>query len=145
MGSVRGTTYDQQELAWAAGFFDGEGYTGSSVPRDRADRAPRLTLAVGQREPTTLSRSQRAVGGIGTVYQYPRNGKPSWCWHAQSFEQAQAAIALHWRWLSGPKRRQAKAAVIAYHAGRIGRRPVRPKGRGNSHTRSDWRRREDRA
>lgn len=48
------------ELAWAAGFFDGEGYIGC-----KKDGTVRLSIDQINKAP--LNRFQKAVGGLGTV------------------------------------------------------------------------------
>ena len=58
------------QLAWASGFFDGEGCTGSRVDKRRPNSA-RIYVSVGQQSksreivPSVLTRFQRAVGGMG--------------------------------------------------------------------------------
>src|SRR5438093_690756 len=56
---------DSEALAWAAGFFDGEGHAGTVIPRGHA--FPRFQLVVTQYECTTLERFQSAVG-LGRIY-----------------------------------------------------------------------------
>lgn len=101
---------DSHELAWAAGFFDGEGCVVSY--HDGPAKAIYVTMQISQTEPTTLYRFQRAVLGVGKVRgPYLRQGKtnhlPVWTWVANTFEDSQAAVALLWGYLSEPKRRQA--------------------------------------
>src|SRR5258708_5070125 len=111
---------DREELAWAAGFFDGEGSTFCQLKQDRPRYRRQLVVAVGQsgREiPEVLQRFQRALLGIGKIYgPYIRKGRrlPTWQWRALSFEEAQAAIAMLWRFLSPIKQRQASGALCSY-------------------------------
>lgn len=87
------------ELAWAAGFFDGEGYCGSA-------RRPKLVIS--QNEPETLYRFQAAVG-IGKVtgpYDYPYKKNPFWRYSTGSIDNTNVAITKLWPYLSRPKRRQ---------------------------------------
>mgnify|MGYP001597965492 CR=1 FL=1 len=51
----------EEEIAWAAGFFDGEGSVG--VQRDRCGCARYLSLQIGQRDPRPLQRFQALFGG----------------------------------------------------------------------------------
>jgi hypothetical protein len=98
-----------KELAWAAGFFDGEG----SVYRYKGQGALRLQIAQVDRRP--LDRFRAAVLEIGRVNgPYPNKGlnrKPYWSWNVTSVESGQAVIALLWRFLSGPKREQIKNSI----------------------------------
>lgn len=70
-GNDRGTS-----LAWAAGFFDGEGYIGI-VPARRSRKNPRghsytLTLSIGQVGRYPLDVFHSIVGHNGTVHVYEK-------------------------------------------------------------------------
>jgi hypothetical protein len=105
---------NQSELAWAAGFFDGEGCTSAArgIP----------IVAVTQAERATLERFQRAVGGIGKIfgpYLKPcaksfTTRQPQYHYRAVRFEESQALIAMLWKYLSPPKRNQALALFKIY-------------------------------
>ena len=78
---------DRERLAWAAGFFDGEGYVGLSHTN--------FSVRVSQKSPEVLHTFRDAigfgtVGKAGTVYQY----------YVYGFEKVQAVMALLWSWLS---------------------------------------------
>jgi hypothetical protein len=96
-----------KELAWAAGFYDGEGCTG--VNRGNGHAYPLLQL--NQTDQRPLARFARAVGqgAIKGPYKYRARPtrSPLWVWYCGNFEGAQATIALLWPWLSEPKREQA--------------------------------------
>lgn len=100
------------ELAWAAGFFDGEG-TVMWRGRKRAE----LSLVVGQSDIRPLRRFQAAVGGLGTVrgpyFQKNPKHKPYWVFGVGSHKNTQAVVAMLWNWLSEPKREQALEAITA--------------------------------
>lgn len=53
----------QLELAWAAGFFDGEGYIGCV----NGDESKRLILSIMQKTEGVLYRFNRAIGNLGNV------------------------------------------------------------------------------
>lgn len=93
----------ETELAWAAGFFDGEGNT-----HQRANRPGLggLSMQVNQQEPTTLERFGSAVGygklygpyaerQTGSVYRWLITG-----------HKVQLAVDRLWPYLSEPKRKQ---------------------------------------
>ena len=117
-----------RELAWAAGFFDGEG----SVLATRGGTAPpRLYLpqASTEDEPhTALLRFHRAVGGQGRI-SGPRylpdawSKRPQWRWEATSFEVVQSVVAMLWSHLGRVKRAEAQAAFATYLEHRRLRRP----------------------
>lgn len=95
------------ELAWAAGFFDGEGCTTARYVKSDRIRPGDLRIAVVQTDLEVLRRFHRAVLGCGSIRtRRVARGKPMWVWCAQSFEEAQAVVALLWLFLSEPKRRQ---------------------------------------
>lgn len=110
-------TINTHELAWAAGFFDGEGSTSAS--HNRPGGPGHLSVAVGQTNRETLERFQRAVGGLGKIYGPRRPSKASfgkvqrWDWKTTNFQAGQAVIAMLWRFLSEPKREQAQRILEA--------------------------------
>jgi len=60
---------DRYELAWAAGFFDGEGWANAVAAEGRRTRQPyaRVNQAAPLGVPEVLIRFQRAVGGLGRI------------------------------------------------------------------------------
>lgn len=54
------------ELAWAAGFFDGEGCSGIAWHKNENRYRMRIMLSQSS-SPETLQRFQRAVGGLGKI------------------------------------------------------------------------------
>lgn len=105
---------DRVELAWAAGFFDGEGSTfvlgRKKHPKISITQAPDPPDGT---PPKVLDRFYRAVGGIGNVEgpYYEKTGKAKWFYTAHGHEMVQAVIALTWNWLGGVKRDQAANAL----------------------------------
>lgn len=99
----------REQLAWAAGFFDGEGHTGNH--RARGCLVPVVTIHQHD-DPAVLHRFQAAVG-LGKVrgpYK-GRRGNQVWQYHAGGFEATQAVVAMLWPWLGHVKRTQASAAL----------------------------------
>lgn len=108
---------DRIELAWAAGFFDGEGSTTLYAKRRKSMEAvqqPTLTISQVNRE--NLLRFQRAVGGLGKLYgpYSTKIGRPQSCWRATRWLEAQAAIAMLWPFLGEEKREQALRCFKEY-------------------------------
>jgi hypothetical protein len=98
----------REEIAWAAGLFDGEGSITLS------GRCLHVRLRNTDLE---LVERFHAIIGIGTVYgpysRQPQDGlrrKPVWDWVARE-EDALDALALMWSWLSARRRDQAHAAT----------------------------------
>ena len=100
---------DATELAWAAGFFDGEGTTGVL----KRARRSYLSLRVVQVDPRPLRRFCEALG-LGNFYgPYVRTNEKhsdyyAWC---VGSSRAHAALDLLWPYLSEPKREQASRAL----------------------------------
>lgn len=100
---------DLLELAWAAGFFDGEGCTAKRFKRRTGTAQPYLTIGQSNRE--VLDRFRRAVGGFGSILgPYPTRGQPVYFYRTSRFEYTQAVIAMLWRFLGSVKRQQAISA-----------------------------------
>ena len=102
------------ELAWAAGFFDGEGTTGTECYVPGLGRgAPRLRLALSapQVDPRPLQRLSAALG-VGSLSLRPARGnaRPIWRWRCNG-GAAERALSALWPYLSEPKREQAMRAV----------------------------------
>jgi len=103
------------ELAWAAGFFDGEG---STVKTESRSLKMSITQA-GDYALYSLSRFSQALGGRGHVngpYQMKPgpNGKPRkpmYYLQITGFETVQASLGMLWAYLGPQKRMQALAAL----------------------------------
>ena len=113
----------REELAWAAGFFDGEGCT--MIRRDRRlgdpTRAPTVNvgIAVNQVDRRVLDRLLAALG-TGTIrgpYKTP-GGKDQWRYAADGFARVVAVVAILWPWLGEIKRDQARRVLLEYRAAR---------------------------
>lgn len=105
---------DFDELAWAAGFFDGEGSTVARTDAARPDyRQLQVTVpqAGADGRPEVLLRFRRAVLGMGR-FDSP-NPEGVHRWRSRGFEDGQATVALLWRFLSPVKRAQAAVALKA--------------------------------
>lgn len=104
---------NREELAWAAGFFDGEGTTTASGSNPFS-----VNLQVPQCHEEALRRFKKAVGGLGKIYgPFAPSGlgkKPEWRYRLWGFEQVQAVIAMLWSFLGTPKREQATRVLLGY-------------------------------
>ncbi len=141
-------TPNREELAWAAGFFDGEGTTHlgrKTQVRNGQTFGPYLQLTVSVAQATAaaecLDRLQRAVGGVGRFYPMKSRGarQPQTRWQVMNREHSQAVIAMLWPFLCEPKREQAAGCLQALLDNDKKRlRPVRPHrakaGTPRSHT-----------
>lgn len=116
---TRGFIPRREELAWGAGFWDGEGCCSARLrPEVSGGDYIQVTLDLGQHGRRPLDRFHAAVGGIGSVAgprAAGRAGLVRYDWQAGGFETVQAVIAMLWPFLCEPKREQAAAALTAYH------------------------------
>ncbi len=101
------------ERAWAAGFFDGEGYVGASRDK-RPGRRPCLQLSIEQVDPRPLERFKVAVGWNGEVGKRQARRAPGrqivhriHMGHAATVRTFNAM----WPWLSEPKQEQFLRAI----------------------------------
>ncbi len=95
---------NREDIAWSAGFFEGEGCI---VARNKYP-----SLNVAQVDPEPLYKMQTALG-VGLVrgpYLRPSasaNKSPHYEYHVHGFERVQHALVLMWPWLSQRRRNKA--------------------------------------
>lgn len=104
-------TLNREQLAWAAGFFDGEGHT----RQGGKSKAP-LNLTISQALSPALLEKFRQVVGVGVIYgPYVHRARPSqkefWVYNANGFEEVQHCVSVLWPWLGQAKRAQASNAL----------------------------------
>jgi hypothetical protein len=116
---------DTHELAWAAGFYDGEGctqlmhvqpYLKMEKPYRNKDY-PTIRIIVTQADRPILERFQNAVGGgniTGPITKNRPGRKPLYRLSKNGPAAAEILRAI-WPWLSEPKRDQALAAIAIYN------------------------------
>ena len=113
---VRRTT----ELAWVAGFFDGEGYIGAGGSSGKRTIEMSIAQAGASELPSTLSRVALVLG-VGNL-RGPRmlpnawSKLPQYVWKAAAYEDVQFATAMLWTWLGPVKRAQARDALLRFRA-----------------------------
>jgi hypothetical protein len=116
------STSVSEELAWAGGFFDGEGSTYLEKHRTHAGHfVPRLHVsqsAEGCVAPTLL-RFKAALGDLGTISgEHPAKGRhrPYRRWRA--FTPGHVLLGLHmlWPFIGDAKRMQARAVMQVIHS-----------------------------
>jgi len=132
------TRSKQVEIAWAAGFYDGEGCTLAAGRR----RYPKITISQAgplARPPQVLVRFRQAVGGVGYVTgpELDDSGKhkPRWTYHLQGGDPVSAVVGVMWPFLGDVKRAQADWVLTRYYAqSPYLRRPGVTRGRPLSRT-----------
>lgn len=123
MNILKITPTHREELAWAAGFLDGEAcfkfYTANN---DKGRGRLAVTVAQVRREP--LDRLATLFGGTvrGPYGPYQNSKQAHFQWDTSSYERAETVIESIWPWLSDPKREQALQAIEEYK----NRRPGKP-------------------
>lgn len=127
--------FDTHELAWAAGFFSGDGTFGAYKSRRMGGSYRRLAASLPQASaddvPSCLLRFRAAVLDIGRIAG-PRTREEGWGrlpqyrWETWGFAETQAVIALLWSYLTEEKRTQALSALVA---ARDARRSPRRRGK----------------
>lgn len=100
------------ERAWAAGFFDGEGYVGANFRFNGTRRYRRIDVQITQIDPEVLERFRAAVG-TGKVYgPYPQRRKsPMWKYGIGSVEGVMHVLEVLRPYLCSRKLKQAEEAV----------------------------------
>lgn len=107
---------NREMLAWAAGFFDGEGsmgfYDSFSNYRGRRYGTKKLILQVTQKEPDILYRLATVLDCGVVRGPYLKSRKyPIYRYTVQDFEHIQATVALLWAWLGSSKQKQCAHAL----------------------------------
>lgn len=104
---------NREELAWAAGLFDGEGHSSLAFRQRKSTKYASILVDVSQRDRRVLDRFQVAVNGIGHVYGPYTNGMHSY--RVNNFEGVQAVIAMIYQFLSPVKQQQCLNTLKQYH------------------------------
>ena len=104
------------ELAWAGGFFDGEGYIGCTTQIIRERGYHRLACSVAQTSKEPLIRFQKAVeaGKVYGPYNYGINKKDYWQWNAENTDTSRQVMEKLIPYLCSIKRDQYYNSVTLY-------------------------------
>jgi hypothetical protein len=109
------TSMNEIDIAWAAGFFDGEGCI--SFRPNNGGKNPFIRISINQNADNreVLDKFIRIVG-VGKVYgPYGRGRNKDVCsMYVGKYEHTQYIIALLWKHMSTCKRVQAKQAILRY-------------------------------
>jgi hypothetical protein len=111
------------ELAWAAGFFDGEGNTACAVHESRKQATYfRAYAQIAQVDRRALDRFKRVVraGTICGPYKNNNNGSPYFTWRANKFSDVQRIYSELKPYLCVIKIKQFSQAIAKMKAYRAG-------------------------
>ena len=118
-------------LAWAAGFFDGEGNV-LFIPEDGNRRRARVRIQIGQSgAPDLLERFQAAVGCghvMGPYFKEKPSGGlalPMYRFNTSRCESVQHVMCSLWPWLGEVKRAQFRYALLSARAQNASYVPLR--------------------
>lgn len=105
----------RHKRAWAAGFFDGEGWAAAVGSKRRHTRQPHAQINQSSTTgvPEVLVRFRDAVEGLGAIRgpQIMKGREPLYRWTVSSRGQVRRVYELLKPWLSGPKAAQFRRAL----------------------------------
>ena len=109
----------EEDLAWAAGFFDGEGCTSFNKRVGKTGKLGRIVIqvSISQNDPEVLYRFQKIFDGRGKIYFLKKCGNKkndSYRWNASSHKNVLFVLEHMWPYLGTLKRKQAEKALEAY-------------------------------
>ena len=125
---------NREDLAWAAGLFEGEGnFSFYATKGSRRRVMARLTTTDDD-----VLQKFKSIVGLGQIYGpfMPNKGKKlAWTWSTTTFEEAQAVVALFWDWLGARRKLAASSMLQQYHA--VKTRPMAPFKLSQRHSKED--------
>lgn len=103
---------NKENLAWAAGFFDGEGCTSIKKKKSQINfRA--VVISMSQKDERVLNKWYK-IFHFGYYDDVQTKYGPMWRWNTTTFEQAQYVMCLLWPWLGEVKKEQYERVVKEY-------------------------------
>lgn len=108
---------NREDLAWCAGFLDGECCIRSHHVDSRF--YPDLSVNQVHREVLDKLESILGVGKVTGPRERPGNSKPLYYYNVRGFEGVQYVVAAVWPWLGVVKRAQAMSVLIPARFGLV--------------------------
>lgn len=111
---------NREELAWAAGFIDGEGHFGLHAGKKlnhltRGVKTIQIQVSQIYREPLDRLKRILKIGKVGGPYgPYGENREPFFTFRCQTFEGVQHTASILWPFLCSTRKQQAKDVVSGY-------------------------------
>ncbi len=124
-GMASQDSVERENLAWAAGFYDGEGSTASYHAYTRVHMAKNgkqsilssdnISMGISQIDRRVLERFQSIVGGAGAIngpYKDKRpTSSPIWAYRVSGVNNVREILRKLWPWLGEVKKEQAEKAL----------------------------------
>src|SRR5579872_503653 len=96
----------QTDLAWAAGFFDGEGCTTYTYYHSRKGKRISIELSIAQKDRRVLDKFKRIVG-VGQINTWTDKTKRKYYYYTAHTLKAILVLKIIWKYLSNKKKEQA--------------------------------------
>lgn len=118
-------TLANEDLAWAGGFFEGEGCF--SHCKGGRNTKSQVIACIAQVNREALERFKDSVFSIGKIVG-PVNPKKNnhssyYRWYVHGYEGVQAIVAMLWPFLTDKRREQAARVLTEFRKDRIGKAP----------------------
>ena len=104
----------EAEIAWAAGFFEGEGSAGVYIDyrRPHLPGSPRASLSQNDEGPVRRFQQIVGMGSVSLIGPYPSRPKPVWFWQCTNRKDLPRLVTLM-PWLSPRRRAQIQSVLDA--------------------------------
>lgn len=103
-----------EDIAWAAGLFEGEGCVGLNKGHTRAlPTARHIYARITMTDEDVVRKFAKIMNWrvYGPYNHGKAHHKSQWATMASNFEQVQAMVAMFWPWLGSRRREQARGAL----------------------------------
>lgn len=112
----------REELAWAAGLFEGEGCI-TQTRRSTGYAAPRLQMSMADIDVVRRFALTVGVGSLHWITPRRLHHSEQLLWSVTRFEHVQAVLAMFWPWL-GDRRRARARQVLLEHREHLALAPI---------------------
>jgi hypothetical protein len=113
-------TPTSEEIAWAAGLFEGEGHLSQMRHRRRKDGATTVSLLAGlvSTDQDVVARFHAIVGVGNVTIRQPSNprAKRQWIWQAAAVDDVRRVVRLFAPWLCTRRAARVAEVLAAYDA-----------------------------
>jgi hypothetical protein len=105
----------REDLAWAAGLFDGEGSVGAFMNNRPGSYCTCPRASISQKNIEVLDKFKQTVG-LGKIYNFKarKTSSAGFLYVLQGIEGVQALTAMLWPWLGSLKKAQFKKSLLSY-------------------------------